>query len=359
MAFHSVIMAGGSGTRFWPLSRRDKPKQLLAITGTSTMIRQTAERVAPVTPFARQWVVCGARHEAGVKHELPELPASHILVEPLGRNTAPCIGLACIHALKEDPDAVLCVLPSDAYVSDVGAFGTHMRAAEKSAREGHITTLGLRPSRPETGYGYIKMAAKTGEAEGLPIHAVERFVEKPNLPTAQQYLADGNYLWNAGIFVFSAREMMDALREHVPALFEGLLRLQVSLGKPGYAQAVKDIYPTLPSISIDYAVMEKVASTLSVVPSTFPWSDVGSFAALPEVLPTDAQGNLASGTVLLKDAQGCVVDARAGRLVAVVGVKDLMVVDTRDALLVIPKDRAQDVGKLLDLLKEQGREDLL
>ncbi len=359
MAMHTVIMAGGSGTRFWPLSRRDRPKQLLAITGTSTMIRQTSERVLEVTPFSRQWVVCGTRHAAGVQQELPELPKAHLLIEPAARNTAPCIGLACIHALFEDPQALLVVTPSDAYVKDAAAFCTHVRAAMETAQAGKITTLGLRPSRPETGYGYIKMGAALASKAGLAVHAVDRFVEKPNLPTAQQYLADGSYLWNAGIFVFSARHMMEAMARHMPELHAGLLKLQGALGTPGYDALLAQVYPTLPSQSIDYGVMEKEAGALAVVPSTFPWSDVGSFAALPEVLPTDGEGNLARGTALLKDTRGSVVDARAGRLVAVVGMDDVMVVDTPDAVLVIPKSKAQDVGKILEMLKAQGREDLL
>ena len=358
MALHCVIMAGGSGTRFWPLSRREKPKQLLAITGARTMIRETAERVVPLTPFAQQWVVCGALHEKNVRQELPELPASHILVEPMGRNTAPCIGLACVHALKEDPHATLCVLPSDAFIRDGKGFCAALQAAAQSADAGRITTLGIRPTKPETGYGYIQSGSVLEKAGALDVHAVERFVEKPNKQTAEQYLADGRYLWNAGIFVFSAQQMMHAIEKHLPALHEGLMRLSHALQVGTYAEMVKGLYPTLPSVSIDYGVMEKETG-LAVVPSSFGWSDVGSFAALPEVLPVDEHQNVVRGTVLLKDVTGAVVDARAGRLVAMVGVNDLMVVDTKDAVLIIPKDRAQDVGKLLEMLKTQGRDDLL
>lgn len=357
MALHSVIMAGGSGTRFWPLSRQDRPKQLLAITSDRTMLRDTAERVTALTPFSRQWVVCGARHEVSARHELPELPASHILVEPLGRNTAPCIGLACIHALKEDPQAILCVLPADAYVADAADFCRHLEAAARSAEAGRITTLGLRPTRPETGYGYVKSGAVLTSGT-IAVHAVERFVEKPDLPTAEKYLKDGSYLWNAGIFVFSARQMMEAMGRHLPELHKGLNRLAAAVGTAAYPALLKEIYPALPAISIDYGVMEK-ESGLAVVPSTFAWSDVGSFTALSQVLPVDQQGNLTRGTVLLHESQGCVVDARAGRVVAVLGATDLVVVDAPGALLVMPRDRAQQVGQLLPRLKDMGREDLL
>jgi len=358
MALHTVIMAGGSGTRFWPLSRKERPKQLLAITGAKTMVRETAERVAPLTPFARQWVVCGALHEKSVRTELPELPASHILVEPTGRNTAPCIGLACVHALREDPEAVLCVLPSDAFIRDGARFCDALQAASASAGKGRITTLGIQPARPETGYGYIHMGDVVEKAGALEVRQVSRFVEKPNRATAEQYLADGKYLWNAGIFVFKAQQMMDAISKHLPELHAGLMKLDGALANGSYDKVVKDLYPVLPSVSIDYGVMEKETG-LAVVPSSFGWSDVGSFAALPEVLPLDDKGNVVRGTALLKDASNNVVDARAGRMVVAVGVQDLIVVDTKDAVLVIPRDRAQDIGKLLEQLKANGREDLL
>lgn len=359
MALHCVIMAGGSGTRFWPLSRRQRPKQLLAITGGQTMLRETAERVVPLTAWTRQWVVCGAVHESAVRLELPELPGGHILVEPAGRNTAPCIGLACIHALREDPEAVLCVLPSDAWIKDSADFCRHLAAAADTAGTGRITTLGIRPSRPETGYGYVQSGARlNNSAAAVAVHAVERFVEKPDRATAERYVADGTYLWNAGIFVFGARQMLTAIQRHMPDLHAGLAQLQGTLGTAEYAPRLEAIYPRLPSQSIDYGIMEKEQG-LAVVPSSFGWSDVGSFAALPDVLETDGNGNVLRGDGLLQDCRGTVVDARAGRLVAVVGVQGLVVVDSPDALLVIPRDRAQDVRGVLDALKTSGRENLL
>ncbi|MEW5850566.1 MAG: mannose-1-phosphate guanylyltransferase [Myxococcota bacterium] len=358
MSLHSVIMAGGSGTRFWPLSRRVTPKQLLAITSDRTMIRETAERLVSLTPFATQWVVCGTVHADAVRKELPELPRSHILVEPVGRNTAPCIGLACIHLLREDPDAVVCVLPSDAHVSDAADFCRHLARAEAAAKAGFITTLGIRPSRPETGYGYIQTGKSLEVGAGMAVHRVERFVEKPDLATAQKYLASGDYLWNAGIFVFSARQMLAAMQKHMPELYTSLMALGENIGTPGYDARLAELYPRMPSQSIDYGVMEK-EKDLAVVPSTFGWSDVGSFAALPEVLGVDEHGNLVRGTALLDGCRDCVVDSRAGRLVAGVGLGGLMVIDTKDALLVIPKDRAQDVKTVLEQLKKKGREDLL
>lgn len=359
MALHTVIMAGGSGTRFWPLSRRDRPKQFIAIAGEHSMLRQTSDRVLSLTPHARQWVVCGTRHEQAARADLPALPPAQILLEPLGRNTAPCIALAAAHVAAVDPDAVLAVIPSDQFVPDSPAFCRAIAAAARTAESGRITTLGIRPTRPETGFGYIRMGAHHAEHESQAVHLVDRFVEKPDLPTAQKYLAEGTYLWNAGIFVFKAREMMDAVQKHLPELFAGIQKLAALVGTPGYDAALKAIYPGLPSISIDYGVMEKEAPNLAVVPASFAWNDVGSYAALPDVLPLDAAGNVVRGTVVLKDVRNSVVDGRAGRLVAVLGLDDAVVVDTPDVLLVTRKDRSQQVGQLLELLKAQGREDLL
>jgi mannose-1-phosphate guanylyltransferase len=360
MALHTVIMAGGSGTRFWPLSRQRRPKQLLAVTGARSMLRLTAERVAPLTPFDRQWVVCGAVHDEAVRVELPEVPPAHVLVEPVGRNTAPCVALACIHALSEDPEAVLCALPSDAHVADPASFRAHLSAAAAAAATGRTVTLGIRPTRPETGYGYIQSGPPLPGQEHEPrAHAVTRFVEKPDRPTAERYLAEGTYLWNAGIFVFRAASMLEAIQRHMPALHGQVLDLARHLGTPGYGRALADTYPRLPAQSIDYGVMEKEPpERLAVIPSSFGWSDVGSFAALLEVLPTDGAGNLFVGDVVARDCRHSLVDARAGRVVAVVGLDGLVVVDAPDALLVIPADRAQEVRAVLDALKQQGRDGL-
>lgn len=359
MAIHTVIMAGGSGTRFWPLSRRDRPKQFIAVAGERSMLAQTSQRVTALTPPQRQWVVCGTRHQMAARADLPEVPQAQILVEPLGRNTAPCIALACAHVARVDPDAVLCVIPSDQYVPDAPAFCAALEAAAHTARQGRITTLGIRPTRPETGFGYIQMGSSVDHHDGLAIHDVKRFVEKPDLPTAQAYLADGSYLWNAGIFVFQARHMDGVLARHLPDLHAAITELAGTMGTAAYDQALARIYPTLPSISVDYGIMEKEATQLCVVPASFAWNDVGSFAALPDVLPQDAQGNVTRGDVLLKDVNGGVVDARAGRLVAVLGLDDVVVVDTPDAVLVTRKDRSQQVGALLEMLKARGREELM
>lgn len=353
MADHVVIMAGGSGTRFWPASRRARPKQFLNIGGDRSLLRQTAERVAPLVGWQNIVVVTGAVHADHARQDLPELPRDHVLVEPTGRNTAPCIGWATRSIRARDEDACLAVLPADHYIADGDAFRRHLQAALRSARQsGRITLLGLVPTRPETGYGYIERGALAAEVDGLPVHEVARFVEKPDRDTALGYLSAGTYLWNSGMFVFLARAMEQAIQTHLPELAAGLDRLDRDPG------ALAAVYPTLPAISIDYGVMEK-ASGVRVLPASFPWSDVGSWDAAYEVHAKDAQANVLLGDTIAIDAKRSYVDARAGRTVAVIGVEDLCVVDTGDAVLVTRAGRSQDVKHVVDQLTAQGKKELL
>ena len=344
MSLHAVILAGGSGTRFWPLSRAKKPKQFLPLVTGRTLIAETFLRVEPLCSAERTWVVCGKDHVQGVREALPGLPDQHLLVEPAARNTAPAIGLACVHALREDPQAVLAVLPSDHHVARPDAFRNAISVAARACEGGDLLTLGIQPTRAETGYGYLKR----GEERGPGVFAVEAFVEKPDAKTAQRYLQDPAYSWNAGIFVFRADAMLGALRRHLPKVHEGL----VSGGD----------FASLQSISIDYGVMEPESQTtgrISLVPGDFGWSDVGSFAALPEVRALDARGNAVAGDALAIDCDDCVVLSEGKRLVAAVGLRGLCVIDSGDALLVVPRERAQDVRAVVDALKAQGRGDKL
>jgi mannose-1-phosphate guanylyltransferase len=343
MSLHAVILAGGSGTRFWPLSRAKKPKQFLALATGQTLIAETFARVLPLCGAARSWVVCGAAHVEAVREALPSLPQAHLLVEGAARNTAPAIGLAAVHALREDPDATLLVLPSDHHIANPEAFRAALEAAARASGNGELLTLGIRPTRPETGYGYLKRGAPRGDGS----FAVEAFVEKPDAQTAARYLKDAAYSWNAGIFVFRADAILRALQRHLPKLHEGLLN-----GAP---------FAELQNISIDYGVMEPESRSgrIALVPGDFGWSDVGSFAALPEVRALDARGNALSGDAILVDCDDCVVLSEGNRLVAAVGLQGLCVIDSGDSLLVVPRDRAQDVRAIVDALKAKGRSDKL
>jgi mannose-1-phosphate guanylyltransferase len=353
VSVHAVLLAGGSGTRFWPLSRTRLPKQFLKLVTDRTLLAETYARVEPLCPPSRTWVVCGRAHVDGVREALPQLPVEHIVVEPAARNTAPAIGLAAVHALREDRDAVLLVLPSDHHVANPERFREALRTAARVAQQGDLVTLGIRPTRPETGYGYMRRGAEREPG----IFAVEAFVEKPDAPTAAKYLADSRYSWNAGIFVLRADALLDALRRHLPAVHEGLQQIARDTA------VAAEVFPRLPSISIDYGVMEPESTSTRrialVAAEDVGWSDVGSFATLPEVRTIDARGNAVSGDALTIDCAGCVVLADAGRLVAVVGMKETCVVDSGDALLVVPRDRAQDVRAIVEALKQRGRTDKL
>ncbi len=346
MTLYPVVMAGGSGTRFWPLSRKARPKQFLALATNRPLIVETVNRLKGLVTPGRTYVVCGPVHARTVRRLLPRLPAANVLVEPIARNTAPAIGLATLHVQARDPDGVLAVLPSDHHVADVPGFQAVLRHAAEVARSGALVTIGIRPTRAETGYGYIR----TGEPIDGGAARVRAFVEKPDAPTAAGYLASGEYLWNGGIFVFTARAMRDAIERHMPELAAVLDRIAPTVGTARHAAALKKYFPTAPSVSIDYGVMEK-ARDIAVVPGDFGWSDVGSFAALPEVRPADRDGNVVVGEgAVLVDSAGCVV-VGSGRPLGLVGLKDMVVVDSGDALLVVPRDRSQDVRAVVQALK--------
>ena len=341
----TVIMAGGSGTRFWPLSRSTLPKQFLPLTTKNPLIAETMKRMSGFSSPARTSVVCGQKHAALVKKALPKLPKQNVIVEPEARNTAPAIALACAHVAHQDPEGVLVVLPSDQHVADVAAFQKSVEEAIRVAQTGFIVTLGIKPTRPETGYGYIKLGEPlTGDAR-----KVAAFAEKPNSETAQSYLVSGEYLWNAGIFVFRADVMLKAFELHMPELFRALEPIRAAWGGKKAAAVLAKEFKKMPATSIDYGVAER-APNIAVVPSSCGWSDVGSFNALPEVRSTDDAGNVVEGEGLVIDSSGCVV-LGGKKLIAVVGMKDVVVVDAGDSILVLPKDKSQDVRKVVEALK--------
>ncbi len=368
MKIYPVIMAGGSGTRFWPLSRKAKPKQFLALAGDQPLLTATVRRLPPLAMPADIYVVCGPAHAAAAKRLVRELPARNFIVEPCARNTAPCVGLAALHVAARQKKGIVAMLPADHHISRPEAFREAVAESARLAEKGHIVTIGIRPHAPETGYGYLKVGArlpgqgKSKSKSKVPArnqaHKVERFVEKPDVVTAARYLADGHYLWNSGIFVFRADVILDEIRRAMPVLGEQLDVIQRAIGTSGYQKTLERVFPDCPSISIDYGVMEK-SQRIVVVPADFGWSDVGSFAALPEVRPTDHLGNVAEGDALVIDGRNNVVIATGGRPVAVVGMEGVVVIDAGDAILVCRKDRAQDVRKAVDELARRGREEVL
>lgn len=359
---YAVIMAGGAGTRFWPASRKARPKQLLDLWG-EPMIRRTCDRLRSVVPLDAQWIITGAHLVEPIAAAVPDLPRPQIIAEPVGRNTAPCVGLgAMLLQALHGPDAVFGLFPADHFIQGEEAFAQCLRAAYAEAANDAIVTLGIPPTRPETGYGYIRLAHKpSAQAATRPeAIAVEAFVEKPDRHTALGYLESGTYLWNAGIFVARVSTMLAEIERQMPDLYAGLRELEKSFGTERFAAALEAIYPTLPSTSIDYGVMENAGRVLTI-PVTFGWSDVGHWGALDETLPADEAGNVGVGRTLHIDSRQSIAVSTTGsdKLVVTLGMEGVVVVDTPDALLVCPRDKVQDVRKVVTWLEKEGREELL
>ena len=347
-----VILSGGAGTRLWPLSRELLPKQLLALTGERTMIQDTAARLAGFPDATTPIVVCNESHRFLVAEQLREMgmPPAGILLEPVGRNTAPAIALAA-HAVGQlaGDEALMLVLPADHVLRDLAAFQALIRMAIPAAAAGKLVAFGIVARSPETGYGYLRTA---GDRQGVA--PIEEFVEKPDLARAREFIASGNYFWNSGMFLFGAARFLDELRLHAPDIAEVCARASATaVREKDFTRVDEAVFAACRSDSVDYAVMEKTRDAV-MVPLDAGWNDVGSWAALHDVLPADANGNVIRGDVLLEDAEGCYVHADS-RLVAALGLHDMVIVETADAVLVAPKSKVQDVKKLVARIKAAGR----
>ena len=354
---YGVILAGGSGTRFWPLSRERFPKQLLRIIGEETLIQQTVRRLGGSMPASRIFIVTNEMQAESIKLQLGGQKgdlADNFIIEPEGRNTAPAIGLAALQLLRRDPDAIMVVLPADHVVKNPAKFRQALTIGSQLASKGHLVTFGIRPTRPETGYGYIQPRLKAPLANKGKVlgYRVARFVEKPELATAQRYLRSGNFYWNSGIFIWKASSILDELANQNPALYRGLKRVESQLGSEGNQSKLLTQYRRLEAVSIDHGVMEH-SSRSAVVPVDFGWSDVGSWGSLGEVAASNGSGNIINGNIVDLDCSDSVLFADR-RMVATIGLSDMVVVDTPDATLVCPKARAQDVKKVVQLLKKRG-----
>lgn len=352
--FYPVILAGGRGTRFWPRSRRRAAKQVLALDGTRTMIQQTVARLLPLAPAKNFWIITNSDLREVIARQLPKIKRDRIIAEPVGRNTAPAIGLAAFILERLSPGAVLGMFPADHVIGDEKRFRqTVEQAAKIAATRDNIVVMGIRPTRPETGYGYIEAGEKR---DG--VLRVRRFTEKPSLAKAEEFLAAGNYFWNSGMFLWSARTLADALREHLPETAPYLEEIAAAFGTRAFAARFRKLYPRCENISVDYAVLEprsakgEHASNLYCIPADFGWSDLGSWAALYEHHAL-TRGRAGEGGNVIEGADSVVLDAKGNyiyapkKFVAAVGVEDLVVVETDDALLVTTRARAQDVGKVV------------
>lgn len=342
---YCIIMAGGKGERFWPLSTGSVPKPFLKLTGEKTLIQLTVERALQFVPEDKVFIVLGNVHLAVARRQLPQLPAGNFIVEPSGRDTAACVGLAAISLPRQNDDSVMIMLPADQYVPDVKDFAETMEQCVGLARTGDwLVTLGIRPSRPETGYGYIHAVKEHQSDIKGQCFNVEKYVEKPDMERAVAYLADGHYYWNGGIFIWRTKAILEGLKEHMPVLYEGLCAMESALHE-GKKNDAEDIFERFEKKSIDYGLMEKAGNVL-MVPAHFVWDDVGTWASLPRVLDIDEKGNYVRGDSICIDTTGSVIVAETG-FVAAVGVSDLVVVSSENGVLVCHKDRVQDVREIV------------
>ena len=352
----ALIMAGGKGERFWPRSRVTLPKQFLSLTDDGkTMIQLTVERIRPLVELEDVYIATNKNYKELVKQQLPGLPEENILCEPVGRNTAPCIGLGAVHVAKKYDDAVMIVLPSDHLIKHNDIVAETFTNACALAEEGeNLVTVGITPNYPETGYGYIKYDSTAKNGESYP---VQRFVEKPDLETAKSYLADGSYLWNSGMFVWRVSTILDCFKKYMPSTYDGLLKIKEAVGTPQEDTVLEKEFPNLESQSVDYGIMEK-AENIYTLAGNFGWDDVGSWLAVGRIKQNDENGNVVNGNVVAVNTKNCVIEG-ADKLIATVGLRDVVVVDTKDATLITTKENAGEIKQVLAKLRESGRNEYL
>jgi mannose-1-phosphate guanylyltransferase len=352
---HAVIMAGGVGSRFWPSSRVDKPKQFLNLLGERSMIQSTIDRITPIIPAERIWIITNEQYVSLAQSQLPELPPTNIIGEPVAKNTAPCVAIAAAILQAHDPEATMVVLPADHHISRPERFREILLAGLSVAEQGaNLVTIGITPHRPETGYGYIQLDEQDFiPAESDKAHRVKTFAEKPDLKTALNFMASGDFLWNSGMFIWQSRTILDQFREHQPAIYKEIETFRTSY-KSDLKSALNTFYHSVTSISIDYAIMEK-ASAVYVVPGEFGWSDVGSWVAVYEHGAKDLSGNvLGHSNIIMYNSKNCLIKTSGEKLVAMVGLEGLAVVETDDTLLLCRLDASQDVKKIVDNLVSEG-----
>jgi mannose-1-phosphate guanylyltransferase len=356
-SYYALIMAGGGGTRLWPLSRRARPKQALTLVGERTMFEHAVDRIASLFQPEEIFVVTGEEHLESLLLQAPELPRANFLLEPVGQGTAPAIGLGAVHLRRRDPQAVMVVLTADHFIRDVERFRRVLTAAAQVAEKGHLVTLGITPSFPSTAFGYIQQGEQLYEVDGFAVFRALRFTEKPSPETAFQMVESGLYTWNSGMFIWRVDRIMEEFARQMPDLYDVLMQIDAVLGTPAYEPTLRRLWPELVPQSIDYGVMEG-ARDVVVIPVDIGWSDVGNWSSMREILPADADGNVVVGEHVGLETRNTIVFG-GHRLIATIGLEDMIIVDTDDALLICPVDREQDVREMVRQLREMGRKEVL
>ncbi len=354
---YAVIMAGGRGERFWPKSRQSFPKQFLPLIGNKTMLQRTVGRLEQFLNPEEIYIITAEKYKDIALYQIPELPEENIILEPFGRDTAAAIGLAAILIQQKDPTGVMIVLPADHFIAEETRFQEVLQSAAAAAKIEHAVTIGIRPSRPETGFGYIACGQFCQDFAGIHSYQVERFTEKPDREHALEFLESGSYFWNSGIFIWKADLIRRLIAEHIPKLANGLQEIEDAVGAKEYPQVLKDVYAQLPKISIDYGVMEKAKGVI-MLPGDFGWDDVGSWTALESYKKKDSDGNILEGRGVLVETKNTLVQS-SDKVVATLGVKDLIVVEGEGSILICHKKKAQELKKVINAIQENGYKEIL
>lgn len=355
---YALIMAGGAGTRLWPLSREKRPKPVLPLVDdVRSMFQISVERLTPLFPDNRILVVANPALSKMLHEQMPGLPAENFITEPDGRDTAPAIGLGAIHIRHRDPDALIAVLTADHYIADEDGFRGALDAACQSAGQGHIVTLGITPDYPSTGFGYVERGELSDTINGIAIYDLKRFVEKPDEARAEEFIRSGRYSWNSGMFIWQVGRLMAEFARNTPGLSTSLETLAAAIGTPDYDSQLAKVWPDVDRVSVDYALMEHVDTGVKVIPVDIGWSDIGNFEALYDILSEGHDHVVAGREPLVIDSKRLLIFSQ--RLVAAIGVEDLVIIDTEDVLLVCPRDRAQDIKQLVETLKKSEQHEYL
>lgn len=350
---YAAIMAGGSGTRLWPKSLAKKPKQFQNLYCENSLLQETVRRLEPLVKHDDIYVIANKSHEPIVREQLDWLPASNYVGEPVAKDTAPAVGVIAAVIGHKDPDAVIMISPADHIITKEKHFRRLLEVAEQVASEGpNIVTIGIRPTAPETGYGYIHMKEEHRTVGDVDVYEVASFKEKPDVKTAEDYVSSWHYVWNSGMFIWSVKTIMDLYRDHAPDIYKQLIRFEGAIGTPNEAKVLEEIYDAMPRISVDYAILEH-ARNISVIPASIGWSDLGSWSSLYEIMEHDDNGNAVVGDHVGIDTHNCLI--HSSKLVATVGLDNLIIVNTDNALLILPQGRSQDIKGLLEELKKENK----